>query len=146
MAVAACVVSGCSEEADADADGVKKESEGWEEGEEGEEEEGGSRRARREARRAALRVCVERRARLRDLVACSFRRSWRIDSGVGAEAGVGRVRFCRLDGLGQPANSMIGWIETPSRRFDFPLPPPSSFHARSWEATGKNKTKNQQTS
>ncbi len=57
-------------------------------------DEGGSRREWREDRRAAFRLWVDRRARLRDLVDCSFRRSWRIDSGVGAEAGSGRVRFC----------------------------------------------------
>lgn len=91
MAEVAWFVSGwCSEEAA--GVGLRKERDGWAEGWV-EAEEGGSRREWREVRRAALRVWFARRARFRDLVACSFRRSWRMDSGVGAEAGVGRVRF-----------------------------------------------------
>lgn len=142
------MVSWCSEEADADADadGLRKASEGWEEGEE-DEDEGGSRRAWREARRAALRVWVERRARLRDLVACNFRRSWRIDSGVGAEAGAGRMRFCsRWMELGQPTILIIGGVETSSRFSVFPSPPPPTRSLLVGDGEEKEEKKHQRTS
>lgn len=47
----------------------------------------------REERRVRLLLWVVWRARLSFLVSASLRRSWRVDSGVGAVGGRGRVRF-----------------------------------------------------
>lgn len=142
-----CCCCCCSEvivdETEAEAKGefwVRKERDGglFEEGEL-------LRMERREVRSAALRVCCARIARLRDLVACSFRRSWRMDSGVGAEAGVGRMRFYMKRGewvsdsqlVEPPSPKMLASIPSPS---GVPLSPDMQQPKKSKHKHQKNTT------